>query len=143
MANTKSARAAGEAAVGDERNRLAGTLTVERRRRRQHLAHAGAADRALVANDDDVAFVVLAGIDRRERLFLAVEYPRRAAELQLLQSRHLHDGAVGRERASETDDAASRRDRIGDRIDDPLVGIEFHLLEVLLHRAPRRGDAVT
>ena len=109
VADAEAARAAGEAPVGDERDLLAGALAVERRRRRQHLAHAGAALGALVADDDDVAVLVLARLDRREGVFLAVEDARRAAELQLLQAGDLHDRALGRERALEADDAAGRR----------------------------------
>ena len=77
MADAKPARAAREAPVGDERNLVAGALAVKRRRRRQHLAHAGAALRALVADDDDVAVLVLARFDGAERIFLAIEATRR------------------------------------------------------------------
>ena len=59
MADAEAARGAREAAVGDQRDLLADALAVERRRGRQHLAHAGAALGALVADDDDVAFLVL------------------------------------------------------------------------------------
>ena len=58
MADAEAARAAGEAAVGDQRDLLADALAVERRGGRQHLAHAGAAARALVADDEDLAFLV-------------------------------------------------------------------------------------
>src|SRR6185312_13058561 len=48
-------RAAGEAAVGDEADRLAEALPDQRRRRREHLLHARSAARPLVADDDHVA----------------------------------------------------------------------------------------
>src|SRR5713226_2905093 len=54
MADAEAARRAGEAAVGDQRDLAAGALAVERRRGRQHLAHAGPAARPLVADDEDV-----------------------------------------------------------------------------------------
>jgi hypothetical protein len=43
MADAEAAGRAGEAAVGDQRDLAAHALAVERRRGRQHLAHAGAA----------------------------------------------------------------------------------------------------
>src|SRR6185312_14630212 len=76
MADTEAARRAGEAAVGDERDLLAHALAVERRRGRQHLAHARTAARTLVADDEHVAFLVGAVLDRLEAGFLAVEAAR-------------------------------------------------------------------
>src|SRR6187551_2011556 len=54
MADAKATRRAGEAPIGDERNLAAGALPGQRRRGREHLAHAGAAARALVADDEYV-----------------------------------------------------------------------------------------
>ena len=99
MADAEAAGRAGEAAVGDERDLVAHALAVERRRGREHLAHAGAAARALVADDENLAFLVLALGDGLEAGLLAVEAAGRAAE-DLLVGRHardLHDGAFGRE----------------------------------------------
>src|SRR5579883_1478693 len=48
MTDAEAARAAREATVGDQRHVLAGALAVKRGRRRQHLAHAGAAARSFV-----------------------------------------------------------------------------------------------
>ena len=79
MADAEAARGAGEAAVGDQRDLVAHALAVERGRGRQHLAHAGAALRALVADDEHVAFLVLARLDRGEGILLAVEAARRPA----------------------------------------------------------------
>ena len=70
--------AAGEAPVGDERHRVPGALPRERRRRRQHLAHARAAARPLIADHEHVARLVLLRLDRGEALLLAVEAARRA-----------------------------------------------------------------
>ena len=128
MADAEAAGGAGEAAVGDQRHLLAHALAGERRGRRQHLAHAGAADRALVADDDDVALVVGALLHRGEGVLLALEDPRRAGEdlLGLAHAGDLHDRALGREVALEPDDAAGRRDRRVDRDRSP-------------GRRPRRG----
>src|SRR3546814_5428738 len=52
MTDAEAARGTREAAVGDERHRLAQALAVDGGGRGQHLAHAGAALRPLVADDD-------------------------------------------------------------------------------------------
>src|ERR1700730_4552994 len=96
MADAEAARRAREAAVGDERDLAAGALAVERRRRRQHLAHAGTAARPLVADDEDVPLLVLPLLDAGEALFLAVEAARRTREAQLAHAGDLDDGALRR-----------------------------------------------
>ena len=55
VADHQPARRAGEAAVGDERDRLAEPGADDRRGDAQHLAHPRAAGRALVAHDEHVA----------------------------------------------------------------------------------------
>ena len=55
VAGHQAARGAAEAAVGEQRDRLAHALADDRRRDAEHLAHAGAALRAFVADDDDIA----------------------------------------------------------------------------------------
>ena len=55
VADGQAGGAAGEAAVGDQRARLAQAAALEERRRVEHLLHARAALRALVADDHDVA----------------------------------------------------------------------------------------
>src|SRR6185312_8700393 len=96
MADAEAARRAGEAAVGDQRHLLAHALAVERRRGRQHLAHARAAARSLVTDDENLAFLVGALLHRLEAGFLAVEAVRRTGELQRLHAGDLHDAAFGR-----------------------------------------------
>ena len=59
VADGRAAGRAGEAAVCDERDGLVELHTRECARRVQHLAHAGAAARALVADHDDVAVLDL------------------------------------------------------------------------------------
>src|SRR5439155_777857 len=65
VAGHQAARGAAEAAVGQERDLLAQAFTHERRGDAQHLAHARAAARALVA-DDDRAAARIAEVDRGE-----------------------------------------------------------------------------
>ena len=67
-----------EPAVGEQRHVLAQALAHDRRGHVQHLAHAGPALRALVADHDHVAGLDRAAFDRRERVLLAVEHARRA-----------------------------------------------------------------
>src|SRR5260221_10036300 len=59
MADAEAAGGAGAATVGDERHLLAHALAVNGRGGREHLAHAGAAARSLVADDDDLARLVV------------------------------------------------------------------------------------
>ena len=101
-------RAAAEAAVGDERARLAEPFALEERRRVQHLLHAGAAARALVDDHDDVAGLDLVGQDRVAGGVLRVEDARAALELpdRLVDARRLHDAAVARDVAVEHREAA-------------------------------------
>src|SRR6185312_2612602 len=94
MSDAEAARRAGEAAVGDERDLAARSLAVERRRGRQHLAHAGAAARPLIADDEDVALLVLPLLDAGEGILLAVEAARRAAEAELRHAGDLDDRAL-------------------------------------------------
>src|SRR5262245_48637652 len=60
MADAESPRGAGEAAVRDDRHLVAHALAVDGGGRCQHLAHAGTAARALVADDEDITLGVLA-----------------------------------------------------------------------------------
>src|SRR5205807_4164677 len=58
------------------RDRIAQSLADDGRRHLQHLAHAGAAARALIADHHDVARLDLLARHRRERVLLAVEHAR-------------------------------------------------------------------
>src|SRR3546814_5810894 len=109
MADAEATRAARKTAVGDERDLFAHPLPVERGGGRQHLTHTGATLGAFVTDHDHRTFGDLAILDRLERLFLAIEHPCRAFEAQPLHARDLHDRAVGRQRAAQPDNAASRR----------------------------------
>src|SRR5690606_7392960 len=109
MADAEAAGAAREAPVGDERHLVAHALAVEAGRGRQHLTHARAALGALVADDENLAFLVLAVLHRAEAVLLAVEHASRTAELQLGKACDLDDGAVRCQRALQADDAAGGR----------------------------------
>src|SRR5581483_11867036 len=83
MADTEAAGGAGEPAVGDECDLTAGALPGQRGRGGEHLPHAGTAARALVADDDDLAFPVGALLDGVEGVFLAVEAAGRPGKTEV------------------------------------------------------------
>ena len=128
MADAEPARRAGEAPVGDQRDLAAHALPVERGRRRQHFAHAGAALRPLVADHKHVAFPYLRILYRLEAGFFAVETTRRSGEMQAFHPGNLNDRAFGREIAFQADDTAGRQDRLVGRMDDILVGVPDTLI---------------
>src|SRR4029079_6111250 len=136
VADAEASRRPGEPAVGDQGHLTAGALAVERGGRRQHLTHARAAPGAFIANDEHVAFLVLARLDRGESILLAVEATRRSGECQLLHAGHLHDRALRREIAFQANDAARLGDRLVGRTDHVLTRIPFHALEILRDGAP-------
>src|SRR5260221_13426403 len=142
MTDAEAVRRAGEAAVGDQRHLLADALPVERRGRRQHLAHARPAARALVADHDYVAFLVAALVDCGERVLLAIEAERRPLEAQGLHAGDLHDRAARRQIALQRDEPSGRRQRLLCRADDILPGREFHARSVFGDRLARDGYAV-
>ena len=64
VADAQARRTAGEAAVGDQQDVLAEAGALDRAGDREHLAHARAALRALVADHHDVAGGDRAGLER-------------------------------------------------------------------------------
>ena len=88
MAGHESARGAGETAVGEQRDGIAEIRdAVDGGGDGEHLAHAGAAARAFVADDEDVVGLDLAGLHGGEAVFFAVEDARRAAMLRCARAR--------------------------------------------------------
>ena len=88
----------------------------------EHLLHARPADRALVADDDDVAGHDLLRTDGVVAGRLGVEHAGRAAVLAALVAGQLDDAAVRRERAVEDGQPAVRLERRLERVDDLLAG---------------------
>ena len=141
MADGRAAGRAGEAAVRDERAVLVQLHARQRGGRVEHLAHAGAAFRALVADDDHIALVDLAGIDGLDRVVLGVEYARRAFVHHHLRCdrRTLDHAAVLRDIAPQHGDAAGLGVRVLERTHDLGVLVDY-ALEVLADRLAGRGD---
>ena len=137
----KPVRRAREAAVGDERDRVAEARADERAGHGEHLAHAGAARRALVADDDDVAGWICAGVHRGERGLLAVEDARRPAVLEARRGRPPSPRSLGREVALEDDEAAGRLERVGERPHDLLARRLVAPRGLLADRPAGDGDA--
>ena len=128
----------GEAAVGDERHRIAQPGAHDGGGHAQHLAHARAAARPFVADDDDVARLDRAGAHGLERRFFAVEHARRAGMALGVVAGDLHHRAFRREIALEDDQAAGRLDRVRQRPHDDLVRRFRRFARVLADRPP--GD---
>src|SRR5438552_8368894 len=142
MAYAESARSAGKASVGDQRDLAAHALAVERCGGRQHFAHSGAALRPFVANDEHVAFLVLLLLHRLEARFLPVKAARRAGEFRIRHPGNLHNGAFRREVALEPDDAAGGGERLVGGTDHVLVLVPLHAFQVLGQATPRNRQAL-
>ena len=95
VADHQAVRRAREAAVGDQRDLVAEPFADERRGDVQHLAHAGAAGGAFVADHDHVAGLDRARLDGGEAVLLGVEDARGAAVVEPLVAGELDDAALG------------------------------------------------
>ena len=84
MADDETVAAAGEAAIGYQRNILAQPLAHDGGGDAQHFAHARPAFGPLVANDDDVARQHLIAFDSGQAVLLGVVTDGRAAEAKAL-----------------------------------------------------------
>src|SRR5262249_34471109 len=104
-------RRAGETPVGDEGDRVAEAVADEGPGDRQHLAHAGAAARALVANDDDVAGLNATGLHGGESRLLSVEDAGEPLVARAAGAGELDHATLGRERPAEDREAAARLER--------------------------------
>jgi hypothetical protein len=130
VAGHEAAGRAAEAAVGEQRDGVAEPFADDRRGDREHLAHAGASRRALVADHDDVARVELPARDRGHRLLLALEHARRALVVAALVAGELDHAALGRQVAAQDRDPAGLLDRVLDRADDLLARRLLRLVRV-------------
>src|SRR5260370_19986338 len=75
MADAEAAGGTGEPAVGNQRDLAAHALPGQRRRGREHFAHAGTPARPLIADHDDLALLVGSLLDRLEAIPLPTEAP--------------------------------------------------------------------
>src|SRR4029078_9980190 len=103
--------AAETGSLGDRRAACAEPLADDRLRHVQHLAHAGAARGALVADAHDVALLKRACLDRGEAVLFGVEDARGAPVMRALVARELDDAALGGEVAVEDRESSRGLDR--------------------------------
>src|SRR5690554_441100 len=82
MPDAEAARGARKPAIGDEGDLVPHALAVKRGRRGQHFAHAGPTARPFIADDQNVAFLVVLVLDGVEDLFLTVKTARGPGELE-------------------------------------------------------------
>ena len=136
MADHQPTRCAREAAVGDERDRLAQPRADDRRGHAQQLAHARPTGGALVADDEHVARLDVSGADRVGARLLGVEDQRGAGVCPALRAGELDEASLGREVAAQRverpawlerllkgqDDLAVRRRRVRRRLRERLTG---------------------
>ncbi len=97
MADHEAVRRAAEAAVGDQCHVVAEPAAYERRRHREHLAHARAAGRPFIADHDHVTGLDRALLHGAECIFFAIEYARRTSEFQSALARQFQYAAFARE----------------------------------------------
>src|SRR5215472_7847105 len=124
MPDARTERGPREPAVGEQRDVLAEPCTLDGRRDREHLAHAGTALGALVPDAQYVALADVAARHGLEAVLLALEHARVPLESQGLDARGLDDGAVRGERAAKDRQAAVGLERVLDRTHDLAVGLE-------------------
>ena len=91
----------------------------------QHLAHAGPALGAFIANDEHVAGLDLAGLHGGKAGLFGIEDARRAAMLVAIGGGDLHHAAFGGEIAFENHQAAVGLDGLFEGVDDDLAGSLF------------------
>ena len=134
--------AAGEAAVGDEGADLAQSLGLEVAGGVEHLLHAGAAARAFVADEDDIAGNDAVAEDGLDGGVLALEDARRAGEGEMggVDAGGLDDAAFFGDVAVEDGEAAIFAEGVRDIADDSGVAVEVQLVVAL---ALAEGDGGT
>src|SRR5688572_20837447 len=121
MSNHEAMTPAGKSSVSDQRDLVAEAASHDGAGRTQHLAHAGAAARSLVAYDDDVARLHLAGEDRLCGALFTVENSRAASEPQAFLAGDFRHRPFGREVAVHHDEMAVLLDRLRQRTNDVLA----------------------
>ena len=143
MADDEAVRAAGETAVGDQRDVFSQTRSHDRGGRRQHFGHARTAFRAFVTDDDNVALLDLAALEALQHVLLTIVYARRPREAQAFLAGDLGHRAAGREVAAQNLDMATWLDRPFERHEHVLSGLEPRERgEILGDRLAGDGKAV-
>src|ERR1700716_2783117 len=94
MADAEPTAGTGKPAIGDEGDLAPRALPAQRPCGREHFPHAGTAARPLIADHDDISFLVSPLLDRLEGVLFTIEAAVRACKLQARQARDLHNRAL-------------------------------------------------
>src|SRR3954447_24288609 len=134
MADRQARRAAREASVGDERAGFAEAHRFQIAGRIQHLLHAGAAARAFIDDDHDLAGNDLAAQNAFHGRVLAFEHAGRACEFQDrgVDAGGLYDAAVLREIAVEHGETAVLAEGVFEVTDHALLAVGIELVVATL-----------
>src|SRR4051812_44279207 len=140
--NHQPAGRAAESAVRHQADIIPESLPDNGRCHAEHLAHAGAALGAFVADNHRVAFDDPLLLHRGHALLFAVETFGRPAKLQLLHAGRLDDAAFRRQVALEDVQAARFFERAIDRHHHALIWGDDGVLHVLAQRLAGDGQAI-
>src|SRR3546814_7516451 len=80
--------------------------------------------------------------DVGKSLFLAIKNTCGTTELQSMHTRNLDDCAIRSKASLQTDDAAGRRERVFDVVDDFLVRIPGNLVDIFTERLARNRHTI-
>src|SRR5690606_7669271 len=144
VADNQARRPARKAAVGEKRAGLAQALGLQVRSRIEHFLHAGAALRAFVADDHDIARLHLVAQDAFNGVVLALEHARAAGKdpLRFVHACGLDDAAVGRQVAVQHGQAAILRVGVFFAADTARLAVEVQRQEGgVLAEGHRGGNA--
>ncbi len=144
VANTKSAGRAGKTAIGDQSHLFAHALTRQRRRGRQHFAHARPTCGALVADHQNLALFIFALLHRFERVFLAFKHPCRSDKPLVLRghARDFHNRAVRCDVALQANHTAGFRQWRCDGVNHLAIRLAGNDVYFLADAAARDGHAI-
>jgi hypothetical protein len=106
MADAHATRRAGESSIRNEGHFFAHALPDKKSGHAEHLAHAGAASRSLIPNDDDVSGRVASGTYSLDSRLLAVEDACRPFMHETRQARDLYQRTLRCEIAVKHNDSS-------------------------------------
>src|SRR5438034_11329413 len=107
MTSHEAVGRAGEAAIGEQGDRVAESGAVDGGGDSEHFAHAGTSARAFVTNDNHVPGNDLPAFDGCKGLLFAVKHARRTPMMLNIVTCNLHHAAIGGEVPPENDQASS------------------------------------
>src|ERR1019366_2886270 len=133
-------RRATEAAIGEQRHRVAEARTLHGRRYEQHFAHTWSAFRTFVANHHHIVGLDLAVVYRRESVFFALEHARRTHMLALVVAGEFDHARIRRERTPQDRQTTRGLQRLIKRQDYVLARSFDGLRRLFTERLARAGE---